>query len=137
MIRITISNSKRKQLEKMAANAHKTGDLRTVKRITAILKVSEGYLQKDIAEILDVSTESIRIWIKKYLSEGVEGLRAKKSTGRKPKLTKTQKKELGKIIDDGPLKAGFSAACWRSPMIQQVIYRNSMYFIAFIILVSC
>lgn len=135
MIRITISNSKRKQLEKMAANAHKTGDLRTVKRITAILKVAEGYLQKDIAEILDVSTESIRIWIKKYLSEGVEGLRAKKSTGRKPKLTKTQKKELGKIIDDGPLKAGFSAACWRSPMIQQVIYEKfnvfySVYYIS-------
>jgi len=46
MIRITISNSKRKQSEKMAANAHKTGDIRTVKRITAILKVAEGYLQK-------------------------------------------------------------------------------------------
>jgi transposase len=119
----------------MSAKAQKAGDLRTVKRISAIIMVAEGYLQKDIADVLGVSTESIRIWVKKYLTEGPEGLRAQKSSGRKPRLTKTQKKELGKIIEDGPQKAGFSAACWRSPMIQQLIHDKfdvfySVYYIS-------
>jgi transposase len=29
---------------------------------------------------------------------------------------------LATLIDEGPSKAGFSGACWRSPMIQQLIY---------------
>ena len=29
---------------------------------------------------------------------------------------------LATLIDEGPVKAGFSGACWRSPMIQQLIY---------------
>ena len=52
MIRLTISNSKMKQLINMSARAQKAGDLRTVKRISAIIMVAEGYLQKDIADVL-------------------------------------------------------------------------------------
>ncbi len=33
-----------------------------------------------------------------------------------------QKAALTTLIDEGPIKAGFSSACWRSPMIQQLIY---------------
>ena len=43
MVRLTISNSKMKQLLKMSAKAQKAGDLRTVKRISAIILVAEGY----------------------------------------------------------------------------------------------
>lgn len=135
MVRLTISNGKMKQLSKMSAKAQKAGDLRTVKRISAIIMVAEGYIQKDIADVLGVSCESIRIWIKKYLTDGPEGLRSNKSPGRPSKLTKNQKKELEKIIEDGPQKAGFSAACWRSPMIQQIIHQKfnvfySVYYIS-------
>ena len=33
-----------------------------------------------------------------------------------------QQAALATLIDEGPVKAGFSGACWRSPMIQQLIY---------------
>ena len=52
----------------------------------------------------------------------VQGAPRKKPTGRPSKLTPTQKEELVALIDEGPVKAGFSGACWRSPMIQQLIY---------------
>jgi transposase len=45
-----------------------------------------------------------------------------KPTGRPPKLTPTHIAALATLIDEGPLKAGLSSACWRSPMIQQLIY---------------
>jgi len=135
MIRLTISNRTMKKMEKMMENAQKKGDFRTINRIIAIIKIAEGYLQKDVAAFLNVSVEAIRIWIKNFLTIGLDGLKAKKNPGRPSKLTKTQKKELCKIIDDGPQKAGFSSACWRSPMIQEVIkdrfnVKYSVYYIS-------
>ena len=33
------------------------------------------------------------------------------------------------LIEEGPVKAGFKGACWRSPMIQQLIYdRFNVYY---------
>lgn len=77
-----------------------------------------------IAETLKVSEESIRLWVKALLLKGIEGLKSKKSPGRPGKLTRTQKRELDDLITDGPAKAGFSGACWRSPMIQELIYKR-------------
>jgi transposase len=55
---------------------------------------------------------------------GVRGLGTKQSHGRPQKLTKTQKKELAEILDRGPAEAGFLSNCWRSPMIQHLIYEK-------------
>jgi transposase len=38
-----------------------------------------------------------------------------------PPLPPTQQTVLAQLIEEGPVKAGFSGACWRSPMIQQLI----------------
>jgi len=49
-------------------------------------------------------------------------LTLKKIPGIPPKLTKSQRKELEKMICDGPKNNGFSGACWRTPMIQELIF---------------
>ena len=112
------------KLEQMLASAQKLGDLRMIKRILTIFSVCEGERYSTIASILNVSRESIRLWVRNFLLKGPDGLRAKKSPGRRPKLTKTQKEELYQIIVEGPEKAGYFAACWRSPMIQDLIYNK-------------
>jgi transposase len=58
------------------------------------------------------------------LLKGLRGLKAKHSLGKSPKLIKTQRKKLAKIITEGPTKAGFPGVCWRSPMIQLLIYEK-------------
>ena len=96
-----------------------------IKRILAILSVTDGTPYSLIAEIIQVNEESIRLWVNIVLLKGIDGLKSKKgSAGRPPKLTKTQRKELDKLITEGPVKAGFSGACWRSPMIQTLIYER-------------
>ncbi|KPA13267.1 Transposase, partial [Candidatus Magnetomorum sp. HK-1] len=133
--RIKISKRTIGKLESQILKAERDGDIRTVKRITAVLKVADGYLYKDIAEFLGVSTESIRKWVNTFIIDGAEGLKPKKIPGRKSRLSKSQKKELGKIIDEGPEKAGLKSGCWRSPMIQKLIYDKfkvfySVYYIS-------
>ena len=61
-------------------------------------------------------------WVGVFCCYGVQGAPRQKPTGRPPKLTPTQQAALATLIDEGPVKAGFSGACWRSPMIQQLIY---------------
>ena len=129
-IRIQLSNQTRAEIEQMLCHAEKRGDIRTAKRLMAILAVASGCLYEDIANFLKVDVESIRIWVNKLLSMGPEGLIAKKKPGRPSKLTKTQKRQLDKMICEGPEKAGFPGACWRSPMIQTLIYEKFGVFYA-------
>ena len=65
---------------------------------------------------------------------GLQGAPRHKPTGRPPKLTPTQKAPLATWIEEGPVKAGFSGACWRSPMVQQMIFaRFGVYYNVFYI----
>ena len=123
-IRITAGTQTRKKMGKVLSQAENRGDLRTGKRVMAILAVLDGVRYAQIAFILKVCEESIRLWVNAFLLRGVEGLKSRKPPGRPSKLTKTQRKELDKIITEGPAKTGFPGACWRSPMIQSLIYER-------------
>lgn len=120
--RLTLYSSQRKALESRLRKAKQDGNLRSAKRIFAILSLSEGLFKEEIAAILKVSAESVRLWLNAFLIEGVQSIELKRPPGRPSKLTKTEKKELSGIIDKGPAEAGFLSNCWRTPMIQHLIY---------------
>ena len=88
------------------------------------MAVSDGTRYSEIASTLKVNEESIRLWVNALLLNGLVGLESKKGPGRPSKLTKTQRKELDKLITEGPERAGFPGACWRSPMIQELIFER-------------
>jgi len=123
-IRIIAGTQTRRKLEEFLYQTENREDLRTSKRIMAILAVLDGITYTQIASILKVCEESIRLWVNAFLLSGVEGLKSRKPPGKPSNLTKTQRKELDKIITDGPAKAGFPGSCWRSPMIQSLIYER-------------
>ena len=129
-IRITLENETRRELEKMLGQSENRGDLRGAKRIMAIFALSEGMPPGIIALTLGVIRKTVMKWLVVFLSEGPSGLISRKSPGRKPKLTKSRKKELAGIIGKGPAAAGFPGACWRSPMIQALIYEKFGVFYA-------
>lgn len=122
--RLTLHRSQKGALERRLKTGRNLGDIRLVNRILSILAIAEGICQQQVANTLQVSVESIRLWLSAFLLNGIGGLEAKKSPGRPPKLNKTQKKELAEIIDKGPAEAGFLSNCWRSPMIQNLIYEK-------------
>jgi transposase len=71
---------------------------------------------------LRVHEKTVAAWVRVFCGDGITGAPRKKPPGRPPKLTPTQKEVLAALIDEGPVKAGFSGACGRSPLIQQWIY---------------
>ena len=77
----------------MLHQARNSGNFPMIKRILAVLAVSEGTTYSMIATTLKVSKESIRLWTNTLLLKGLDGLKSKKASGRPSKLTKTQRKE--------------------------------------------
>lgn len=113
----------KEELNKALEIARNFGDLTVINRILAVLAYAErNESVETIAGILQVSSEFIRAWVKKYIRGGIKMITfRKRPPGRPAKLTKTQRLLLNKIIEKGPQKSGFPGACWRTPMIQDLI----------------
>jgi transposase len=122
--RFTISKHYRKEVEKKLQTAQQLSDVRGIKYHLAILAVMEDQPFEQVAQTLRVQLKTVAEWVRLFCCYGVKGAPYQKSSGRPPKLTATQKEELARLLDEGPVKAGFPGACWRSPMIQQLIFEH-------------
>jgi len=118
---LKLTKTQKHNLANKLKKAEAKGDIREAKRIMAILALGEGQDKKTVSSILSVTIEAIQNWVNKYLLNGLRGLASKKSPGRPSKLTKSQRRDLAKLVEEGPEKAGYVGNCWRSPMIQQLI----------------
>jgi transposase len=121
-MRFTMSPSSRKAVEHQLKTAQHLGNLRQVKYFLAILAVMDGQSLAHVALVLRVHEKTVAAWVCAFCCYGLQGAPHKKPSGRPPKLTPTQQEALADLIEAGPVKAGFSGACWRSPMIQKLIY---------------
>ena len=119
--RVTVSRRRRQELEHQLHTAQQLGKLHAVKCLLAILALTDGQSCDAVAWTLRVTPKTVHQWVRRWLLDGLKGLQWNKPPGRPPKLTKTPQHELAQLIDEGPVKAGFTSAGWRSPMIQQLI----------------
>lgn len=120
-IRLTLSNELREQLLTYLHQAYQRGHLRLLKRIHALLYVSEGKAVTEIMAILQLSQQSVYNYLKAFLLHGLDSLHYRRPSGRPPKLTKSQKQELCALIDQGPEAAGYDCGCWTTALLQDLI----------------
>ena len=133
-VRFTISASYRKVMESHLKTAQHLGRLRQVKHLLAILAVLDGQSCAQVALVLRVHEKTVATWFSTFCCYGLQDTPRTKPTGRPPKLTPTHQAALTTLIEEGPGKAGFSGACWRSPLIQQLIFeRFGVYYNVFYI----
>lgn len=122
--RINIQSPNRKALEAKFKAARLQGEVRKVIHILVLFALHEGRVEQEIADTFQVNVKTVLEWKCLYLCYGVQSVEPKKSPGRPPKLTKSQKREIADLICAGPLAAGFRSAGWRTPMIQDLIYQK-------------
>ncbi len=106
--------------------ARQTNDFRLYRIAQGLLWLSEGKSIKEIAKLLNISARTPYNWLKAFLQGGTNWLKNEryKGRGRKPKLTKSQKKELKKQIELGPEKNDFDSGVWNTAMINELILRR-------------
>ncbi len=119
--RLTISTPLCKEMEFTLKAAQRRGDIRLVNRLLAIFALRDCNSAELVATLLQVSLDSVLDSAKQFLCDNLKGLKDKKSPWRPAKLTKSQKRQPADLVETGPSASGFSAAAWRSPMIQQLI----------------
>jgi transposase len=119
-VRFTLTPHSRKAVERGPQTAQQQGNLRQVKSLLALLAVGDGRRFAEVAVVLRVPEQTVAAWVRVFCCCGLNGAPCKLPTGRPPTLTPTQTAALATLIDAGPVQAGFSSACWRSPMLQQL-----------------
>ena len=122
--RVTVSRRRRQELEHQLHTAQQFGRLHEVTCLLAILAITDGHSGDDVALTLRITPTSVHPWVRRWLVEGLPGLQWHNPPGRPPKLTKTQQHAVAQLLEEGPVKAGFTSACWRSPMIQPLLYER-------------
>jgi transposase len=124
-IRIQLSRSTVKALHQRLQEAYQHDDVRLVRRIQALL--AHLVNRTSVAELSaqwGLTPACFYEWLMAFMLEGLASLRYQAGGGRSARLTPTQKKRLGKLIEAGPEAAGFDTACWTSILIRVLIERE-------------
>jgi len=123
-IRIRLTRSSRQSITERLQQAYRSGELRVVKRIHALLGIIDGQPPTEVAELLHLHEQTVRAYVSAFLLHGLDSLRYRRSPGRPAKLTQTQRRELAGLLRAGPEAAGYATGCWTTLLIQDLILRH-------------
>jgi transposase len=96
-------------------------DWKEMRRYRAIELKREGWTLEEIAEALDVSTRSVKKWMKAVREEGEIGLQARPHLGASPRLPAEELALLPELLAAGAEAYGFRGEVWTSARIAVVI----------------
>jgi len=96
-------------------------DGRLAVRYQAIWFSHLGKSVQEIAELLDVSEESVRNWIRIFEEEGFEGLVDDWRSGRPPKATSEYVEMLLDLVHKSPLLLGHPRTSWTLALLAEVM----------------
>jgi transposase len=80
-----------------------------------------GWRQRDIAEVLDVSEESVSRWMSRVRRDGSGALLARPRPGRTPELSASERAMIPEFLWHGPEAYGFKGRVWTCKRIAKVI----------------
>lgn len=90
-----------------------TKDVRLRTRAQMVLLACEQHLSaKAIAEIVREDDETVRRWLKRYLAQGLEGLRDLPMPGAPAKITKIYQERLLEVVRHRPRSLGQPYSMW-------------------------
>jgi transposase len=100
-------------------------DYKIAARLVSILPIAKGESSRKAQELLLLSHNQICIWVKRFNEFGLEGLKDKPKTGRKPKISEAELVWLKNIIiNESPTKYGFNTETWTAPLIVIILKKN-------------
>jgi transposase len=109
------------KLSRLMKEAEQSGSYRVAKRIRAVILNAQGRTSGEISNLLHAPRCSVSEWLRNYDDYGFDGLLEGQRSGRPAGLTEKQQRELGDIIDSGPVAYGFVSGVWNGKMIAEVI----------------
>jgi transposase len=91
------------------------------RRYRALYLKRRGWIQRDIAEALDVSEVALSGWLARARDGGPQALRARLAPGRPPRLSPAQRRSIPELLWHGPEAYGFRGQVWTCARVARVI----------------
>jgi len=89
----------------------------------------EGLSQSEVARRLGVHRQSVSRWAQELKRSGMRGLRKAGRTGRPPKLTPAQLRDLERALKRGPEALGYASGLWTAGRVRELIeYRTGVRY---------
>lgn len=108
----------------LRALSAKCSDGAQVRRILAIALILDGHPRTEAAELNGMDRQTLRDWVHRYNTDGIEGLKSRGAPGREPVLSEQQMAELRELVVKGPDPAIDRIARWRCSDLQAVVARR-------------
>lgn len=83
------------------------------RRLMSLAAIADGKSRSDAAAVGLMDRQTLRDWVIRFNNEGPDGLIDLKLSGRTPKLNTEQKRELGRLVEDGPQSLAPDLVRWR------------------------
>jgi transposase len=93
-------------------------------RLYAVYQVSIGQSTRKLESLYNTSFKQICNWVHRFEESGLEGLKDKPKSGRKPRLTDEHLKELSNVLQNNrPDEFGYNTATWNGPILKEYIQK--------------
>jgi transposase len=107
--------------EALRAEARRAQDGDQACRLVALALVLEGASRAAAARAGGMDRQTLRDWVIRYNEAGVDGLRDRPRSGRRPRLNAAQLAELARLVEEGPTIEVHRVVRWRCIDLQAEI----------------
>jgi transposase len=115
-----ITEKERAKLASMAASKDFTKRIRA----SIVLESANGVGVSKTASKLQLNKHTVRLWIRRFNSEGIDGLESRPPPGRPPSITNEQKDEMVRISLTSPRSLGVDVTTWSLPALRRYLEGN-------------
>jgi transposase len=93
--------------------ASRVRDANQARRLLALALILDGTSRSEAARLSGMDRQSLCDWVHRYNADGVDGLRDRPRTGRKPLLSQDQLAELDRVVKTPPDPVADGVVRWR------------------------
>ena len=94
-------------------------------RLYAVYQISLGQSTRKLESLYNTSFKQICNWVHRFEKEGIDGLKDRPKSGRRPKLNKDQLNELNNVLQNNrPDQYGYNTASWDGPILIDYIKKK-------------
>ena len=104
--------------------AKATKDAAQARRLLALAEIYDGGSRTDAARIGGVTLQIVRDWVVRFNARGPQGLVTGRAPGSRPLLNETQRQELQRIVDHGPIPSVHGVVRWRLVDLVQWVFEE-------------
>jgi transposase len=109
LVKLRLDRKEKRELKKLLSV---TQDKKEYRRALGISMRAQKTRVIDIAKHLNVSVDAVETWISAYREHGIDGIRARKPTGRPERKKKPVQARMKEILKEDPQTFGFLKGRW-------------------------